>query len=165
MNTSFEINNNPTLDNWNIKDSTVNQFIYFSNDVPEKSGNWSLLIKVDTLNRHSLEYPIVLNNYFSDDKFILSYWIKCVGESESIVILELYSSKNIYASLSMFRNTNNKWVYFCDTLTDYYNQSTIIDSAKFNIGVEKKIPYYPPLHFDSSYCLIDNIKVEQVSKQ
>lgn len=166
MNTSFEVNNVPTLDNWKISDSTTIQFISFSNDVPAKTGNWSLLFKVDTTNVHSLGYHVAPNNYFSDDRYILSYWYKCVGESQLFVSLGLYHGDYINAKLIGHLTAENKWIYFCDTLTDSHNQSNFVDSVELSIMVSKSTPSsFWPRHYDSSYCLIDNIKVEHISKQ
>jgi len=112
---SFEINGSPSLETWQVIDSSTAHSISFSSDVPPFSGRWSLSVPLDSSRIYSLHEDILIASMTANCTYILTYRAKCIGRGGALAGLGILTTDSMSYNHYDFVS-NSGWSVHCDTI-------------------------------------------------
>ncbi len=124
MNSSFEIDNNPSIDGW-IFWSNTSSSVNFDNDVPPGGGSWSVVLTVGDLISKALKTTVAVpvgKQYLRLSVWAKSNWSGPRGTPSNIVLsLNGVTHKTISI-------TDSVWKYYevLDTITAFAEDSLTV---------------------------------------
>ena len=111
---TFEKNNQPTLENWTSEIPVKDSSLIFTSDVPLGGGKWAIKLFGGTQGVGGILAEIPLSRSDSLMRYVLSYW----GKGKGYTSISLFSSSTLVRQLGQSRNFDvSIWTYFSDTVT------------------------------------------------
>jgi len=106
MNSSFELDNTPTLQGWMLGNSHLTKLV---NEAPPGGGNWSLQLTSDWAPTTGYVYTSV-SNVKSGDILKLSAFVRATGQYGGRGIIELVAGPSFYGqSAKTASSTDTVW--------------------------------------------------------
>ncbi len=159
---SFETQGQPSLDTWQVSDSSTAAAISFSPDVASLSGGWSLFVPLDSTRMHSLRQDIPIPHSSPNDLYILTYRAKCIGQAGALAGFAILLGDTIsYCEYNFVVGSN--WTSYCDTIIPPAKAA----SAHVGIMVHKDFSHltvpdlFHPVHYDTNAVLFDDFQLVQ----
>jgi hypothetical protein len=111
LSTSFERQDNYSLEGWNTYISLSDLAAFFSNDAPFGGGSWSIYLRDPSVGNPGINTRIPLFAPDSGTRYIFTYWSKGRGR-----ILSTFQSKQLRQPRFLRYIEEESWTLFTDTL-------------------------------------------------
>ena len=155
LNESFEINNQPTLDNWIIKCENGESF----KDAPADGGSWCLRLPEGNLQGCYPETAIQIISGFNEGIWKVSVWAKQYKKklSKTSLYLKVFNERQKVTTYSVDTTSSKNWTLLTVIDTVYHEKGNIV-----SIVLEAGITSGPQLI--ESYSYFDLVKAEKLDK-